>query len=111
MDREKRLIKLYNGVYSRPGLARALDVAGKAATVLVALSFLYAVLLLVYTGDYLGAVRLSVLAGIPFVIVSLMREINQQRRRIYTTLERVSSTNGAGKLGQLRAKKCRQIIL
>ena len=52
-----------------------LDVVGKAATVLVALSFLYAVLLLVYTGDYLGAVKLSVLAGIPFVIVSLMREL------------------------------------
>lgn len=80
MDREKRLIKLYNGVYSRPVLSRVLDVVGKAATVLVALSFLYAVLLLVYTGDYLGAVRLAVLAGIPFVIVSLMRELIDCKR-------------------------------
>ena len=75
MDREQRLKDLYSSIYSRPGLARALDVIGKAMTALVALSFTCAVGLLVYTGDYLGAVKLSVLAGIPFVIVSLMREI------------------------------------
>ena len=75
MDREQRLKDLYSSIYSRPGLARALDVIGKAMTALVALSFACAVGLLVYTGDYLGAVKLSVLAGVPFVIVSLMREL------------------------------------
>ena len=30
--------------------------------------------------------------------------INQQRTKVYTRLERVSSTDGAGKLGQLHVK-------
>ena len=67
------LIGLYRRVYRRPRLVLTLKAVGTLAVILVALSFLYALFLLVFFGDYLRAVELLTYSGVPFLAVSLMR--------------------------------------
>ena len=80
MDREKRLINLYNGIYSHPGVVKALKVLGVTSTVLVALSFLYALAVLIFVGEFVSAVRLIALSGIPFTAITLMRRFINAKR-------------------------------
>ena len=80
MDRENWHIRLYDGVYSRPGLVKGLRIFDKVAVALVALSFAYALFVLLFVGELISALRLVLLAAIPFVAVSLMRSlINLER--------------------------------
>jgi membrane-associated phospholipid phosphatase len=73
IGQKRCLTELYRRVYQRPRLVFALRIAGAVAVILVALAFLYAELLLLLFGDYVGAALLLVYSGVPFLAVSLMR--------------------------------------
>ena len=75
MEREKRLIGLYERVYMRKRHAMALSILGHAAVVLVAAVFLALNIDLVVKGKYIEAVKIVLMSGIPFVLVSLLRRI------------------------------------
>ena len=80
MNREKWHIRLYDSVYSRPGLVRGLHIFDKVAVLLVAISFAYALFVLLFVAEYISALRLVMLSGIPFLVVSLMRSLINLKR-------------------------------
>ena len=73
MNREDKLLSLYRRVYSMPKFVRILKILGALSVFYVAGVFLYGVAVLVYSGQYLFALHLSLVTAIPFLVVSLMR--------------------------------------
>lgn len=80
MISEKRSINMYRRVYSVPGLVTALRIFDALSVFFVAGVFVYGIAVLLYSGMYLYALKLSIMAAVPFVILSVLRIlINSQR--------------------------------
>ena len=75
MNKEDKLLSLYRRVYSMPKFVRTLKILGALSVFYVAGVFLYGVAVLVYSGQYLFALHLSLVTAIPFLIVSLVRAL------------------------------------
>ena len=73
MNKEDKLLSLYRHVYSMPKFARTLKILGALSVFYVAGVFLYGVAVLVYSGQNLFALNLSLVTAIPFLVVSLLR--------------------------------------
>lgn len=80
MISEKRSINMYRRVYSAPGLVTALRIFDALSVFFVSGVFVYGIAVLLYSGTYLYALKLSIMAAVPFVILSVLRVlINSQR--------------------------------
>ena len=75
MNAEDRLLNLYRRVYSMPKFVLTLKILGGLSVFYVAGVFLYGLSVLVYSGQNLFALHLSLVAAIPFFVVSLMRAL------------------------------------
>ena len=73
LAKENSLINLYQTVYARQKLVKALKIVGAISVSLVVLSFAYALFRLLILGEYISAIRLVAFTLIPFLVVSLMR--------------------------------------
>lgn len=80
MISEKTSINMYRRVYSVPGFVTALRIFDALSVFFVAGVFVYGIAVLLYSGMYLYALKLSIMAAVPFVILSVLRVlINSQR--------------------------------
>lgn len=77
---KERLTDLYKKIYARPRLVRVLEIAGVAAAALVALIYACVVFGYCFGGEYAVAVKLALMAGIPFLVVSVMRSVVDLQR-------------------------------
>ena len=75
MNAEDRLLSLYRRVYSMPKFVRTLKILGALSVFYVAGVFLYGLAVLVYSGQNLFALNLSLVTVIPFLVVSLLRAL------------------------------------
>ena len=73
MKSEDKMVNLYRRVYSKPGCANALKASGIISVISVALIFAYVLFALVFSGEYLDALRLTLFAAVPFVAISILR--------------------------------------
>ena len=80
MDREDRHVRLYNGVYARPGLVRMLRISDKVAVALCGAAFAYALFVLLWVGEYPSLFKLLAFSAVPFIAVSLMRSFINCKR-------------------------------
>ena len=80
MISEERLISMYRRVYSTPTFVRILEILGALSVFYVAGAFVYGLAILIFEGMYLVALKLGLMAAIPFAAVTLMRLfVNSQR--------------------------------
>ena len=80
MISEKRSINMYRRVYSVPGLVTALRIFDALSVFFVAGVFVYGIAVLLYSGMYLYALKLSIMAAVPFVILSVLRILIHSQR-------------------------------
>lgn len=80
MDREDRHVRLYSGVYARPVLVRGLRILDKVAVALIGAAFAYALIVLLWAGEYPSLFKLLAFSAVPFIAVSLMRSLINCKR-------------------------------
>ena len=73
MNNEDRMIKIYRRVYSAPRLVLTLKALGILSVLYVVGVFAYGISVLLYSGEYLYALLLAVMAAVPFAAVTFMR--------------------------------------
>ena len=69
------LISLYKRVYRRPRLVFTLKLIGAVSVSLIVLLFAYALGVLVFFGEYVSALKLTVLTAVPFLAVTALRTL------------------------------------
>ena len=69
------LISLYKRVYRHPRLVFTLKLIGAVSVSLVVLLFAYALGVLVFFGEYVSALKLTVLTAVPFLAVTALRTL------------------------------------
>ena len=75
-----RMINVYRRVYSMPSFVLTLKIISALAVFFVAGVFAYGVGVLLFFGEFIYVTHLTLMAGIPFVAVTLMRYfINSER--------------------------------
>ena len=98
---EKRLTDMYRQVYSMPKLVLTLKILGALSVFYVAGVLIFGVAVLFDAGQYLYAAKLSVMAAIPFGIVSVMRLIiNTQRPYEVFDIEELAPLRAERKSGR-----------
>ena len=80
MDRNARLIRLYERVYSRTSLVCALKAVGKVSVLAVALTFISACIYVGVSCSVVECVQFALSAVIPFTVVSVMRALFDFKR-------------------------------
>lgn len=96
-----RLLNLYRNVYSMPKLVLAMKIIGALSVFYVAALFLYGIAVLIYFGEYVYSLCLSVMAAIPFLAVSLMRIlINSPRPYEVFDIPELEGLRACGRLGR-----------
>ena len=80
MISEKRSINMYRRVYSVPGFVTALRIFDALSVFFVAGVFVYGIAVLLYSGMYLYALKLAIMAAVPFVILSVLRVLIDSQR-------------------------------
>ncbi len=80
MISEKTSINMYRRVYSSPGFVTALRIFDALSVFFVAGVFVYGIAVLLYSGMYLYALKLSIMAAVPFVILSVLRVLIDSQR-------------------------------
>ncbi|MBR2971624.1 MAG: phosphatase PAP2 family protein [Clostridia bacterium] len=71
---------MYRRVYSVPGFVTALRIFDALSVFFVAGVFVYGIAVLLYSGMYLYALKLSIMAAVPFVILSVLRVLIDSQR-------------------------------
>ena len=69
------LISLYKRVYRRPRIVFTLKLIGAVSVSLVVLLFAYALGVLVFFGEYVSALKLTLLTAVPFLAVTALRTL------------------------------------
>ena len=75
MNSRDGLISLYKRVYRHTRLVFTLKLIGAVSVSLVVLLFAYALGVLVFFGEYVSALKLTVLTAVPFLAVTALRTL------------------------------------